>query len=173
MSLCCPLVGFSSEAQSWVSVLVLVLGAGWLVFLKGHAPPLPASPRVSSHEFYFVFFSHRLFDPLLRTRAPRKEYSGELGLQNGSKMEVKSESWHQTAAGANLSQTLPGMSGLHVDPFFLDVFFLLFGIAFWSDSFCYKIVDSASQDPGWRSQVAGRRSFFVAQGPKKLTPEKL
>ncbi len=109
----------------------------------------------------------------MRTRAPGKEYSDELGAQNDSKMEVKSEPGHQTAAGANLSQTLPGMSGLHVDPFFLHVFFLLFGIAFGSDSFCYKIVDGASQDPGWRSQVAGRRSFFVAQGPKKLTPEKL
>ena len=159
--------GSRSWSWSWV------LGAGLLVFLKGHAPPRPEpSPRLSRY-FLRVFFFHRLFDPLLRTRASRKEYSDELGSQNDSKMEVKSEPGHQTAAGANLSQTLPGMSGLHVDPFFLHVFFLLFGIAFWSDSFCYKIVDSASQDPGWRSQVAWRRSFFVAQGPKKLTPEKL
>ena len=86
-----PLVGFSSEAQSWVSVLVLVLGAGLLVFLKGHLPPILASPRISPKECFFVFFFHRLFDPLLRTRAPRKEYSGELGLQNGSKMEPKME----------------------------------------------------------------------------------
>ena len=88
-------------------------------------------------------------------------------------MEAKSEPRHQTAAGANLSQTLPGMSGLHVDPFFLDVFFLLFGIAFWSDSFCYNFADRASQVAGRRSQGVERRSFFVAQGPKKITPEKL
>ncbi len=159
--------------ESWVSVLVLVLGLGcWCFFRDTHPlyPILPGSPRISSKECFFVFFFHRLFDPLLRTRAPRKEYSDELGSQNDSKMEAKSEPRHQTAACANLSQTLPGMSGLHVDPFFLDVFFLLFGIAFWSDRFCYKIVDSASQDPGWRSQVAWRRSFFFRPGTEKGRP---
>ncbi len=143
------------------------------MFLKGHAPPLLGPTRSAPLDFFPVFFFLRLFGPLLRTRAPGKEYSGELGARNDSKMEAKSAPRHQTAAGANLSQTLPGMSGLHVDPFFRHVFFLLFGIASWSDSLCYKIVDTASQDPGWRSQVAGRRSFFVARGPKKLTPEKL
>jgi hypothetical protein len=93
--------------------------------------------------FLRVFFFNRLFDPLLRTRASRKEYSDELGSQNDSKMEVKSEPGHQTAAGANLSQTLPGMSGLHVDPFLLDVFFLLFWPCFCGVLFGYNFVDCA------------------------------
>ncbi len=65
------------------------------------------------------------------------------GSQNDSKMEAKSEPRHQTAAGANLSQTLPGMSGLHVDPFLLDVFFLLFWPCFCGVLFSYNFVDCA------------------------------
>ena len=126
------------------SVLGLSPGLGpgsWVVGVSlGTCNP---STQNTPHEFFSVFFFLRLFDPLLRTRASRKEYSDELGSQNDSKMEVKSEPGHQTAAGANLSQTLPGMSGLHVDPFLLDVFFLLFWPCFCGVLFGYNFVDCA------------------------------
>ncbi len=120
-----------------------------------------------SRDFLRVFFFQRVFASLLRTRAPRKEYSDELGSQNDSKMEVKSEPRHHTAAGANLSQTLPGMSGLHVDPSVFYIFLPPSCLAFWSDCFCYKIVDSASQVADGRSLGAECGWFLPPRGRKK------
>ena len=70
-SWCCPLVGFSSEAQSWVSVLVLVLGPGswvlgcwcFLMFLQGHAPSSAQSYQNRRVTFSVSFFSSAFLTP--------------------------------------------------------------------------------------------------------------
>ncbi len=62
----------------------------WMTVYRAPGP-VSRMARMTFYSLFSTLFWPLFCEPVLVTRATKKEYSSELGLQNGSKMEPKME----------------------------------------------------------------------------------